>query len=71
MQTAVPELMDTHGEGPATRKLYGLDSTYAPTRIFDIAPLLQPLFEGLILLAAVSIAALGVLRVRNTLELFR
>ncbi len=40
-------------------------------RIFDIAPLLQPLFEGLILLAAVSVAALGVLRVRNTLELFR
>jgi ribose transport system permease protein len=40
-------------------------------RIFDIAPLLQPLFEGLILLAAVSIGALGVLRVRNTLELFR
>ena len=25
-----------------------------PGRIFDIAPLLQPLFEGLILLAAVS-----------------
>ena len=40
-------------------------------RIFDIAPLLQPLFEGLILLAAVSIGALGVLRVRNTLELYR
>jgi len=40
-------------------------------RIFDIAPLLQPLFEGLILLTAVSIGALGVLRVRNTLELFR
>jgi ribose transport system permease protein len=40
-------------------------------RIFDIAPLLQPLFEGLILLAAVSIGALGVLRVKNTLELFR
>ncbi len=40
-------------------------------RIFDIAPLLQPLFEGLILLAAVSIGALRVLRVRNTLELFR
>jgi len=33
--------------------------------------LLQPLIEGLILLAAVSIGALGVLRVRNTLELFR
>jgi ribose transport system permease protein len=40
-------------------------------RIFDIAPLLQPLFEGLILLGAVSIGALGVLRVKNTLELFR
>src|SRR3954452_11075729 len=40
-------------------------------RILDIAPLLQPLFEGVILLAAVSIGALGVLRVKNTLELFR
>ena len=40
-------------------------------RIFDIAPLLQPLFEGVILLAAVSIGALRVLRVKNTLELFR
>jgi ribose transport system permease protein len=40
-------------------------------RIFDIPPLLQPLFEGLILLAAVSIGALGVVRVKNTLELFR
>ena len=40
-------------------------------RIFDIAPLLQPLFEGLILLVAVSIGALRVLRVKNTLELFR
>jgi ribose transport system permease protein len=40
-------------------------------RIYDIAPLLQPLFEGIILLAAVSIGALRVLRVKNTLELFR
>jgi ribose transport system permease protein len=40
-------------------------------RIFDIAPLLQPLFEGIILLAAVTIGALRVLRVKNTLELFR
>ena len=40
-------------------------------RIFDVAPLLQPLFEGIILLAAVSIGALRVLRVKNTLELFR
>lgn len=34
MQTAVPELMEIKGESPETRKLYGLDSTYAPTRIF-------------------------------------
>jgi hypothetical protein len=34
MQTAVPGLMDITGEGPATRKLYDLDSPYAPTRIF-------------------------------------
>ena len=31
-------------------------------RIFDIAPLLQPLFEGIILLAAVSIGSLRVLQ---------
>ena len=40
-------------------------------RIFDIAPLLQPLFEGIILLVAVSVGSLRVLRVKNTLELFR
>ena len=34
MQTAVPELMDVTGESPATRRLYGLDEPYAPTRIF-------------------------------------
>ena len=40
-------------------------------RIFEIDPLLQPLFEGVVLLAAVSLGAVRVLRVRNTLELFR
>lgn len=40
-------------------------------RIFEIDPLLQPLIEGGVLLAAVSLGALRVLRVRNTLELFR
>jgi len=40
-------------------------------RIFDVAPLLQPLVEGLVLLAAVSLGALPLLRVKNTLELFR
>jgi hypothetical protein len=34
MQTAVPELTDLAGESPATKKLYGLDSTNEPTRIF-------------------------------------
>jgi ribose transport system permease protein len=40
-------------------------------RIFDIPPLMQPLFEGVVLLIAVSLGALRVLRVKNTLELFR
>ena len=40
-------------------------------RIFEIDPLLQPLIEGVILLAAVSLGAIRILRVKNTLELFR
>jgi hypothetical protein len=34
MQAAVPELMDLSGETPATKALYGLDDSYAPTQIF-------------------------------------
>ncbi|MBX7105543.1 MAG: DUF1501 domain-containing protein [Gemmataceae bacterium] len=34
MQTAVPELADLRGESEATKKMYGLDSTYDPTRIY-------------------------------------
>ncbi len=34
MQSAVPELMDVTGETAVTRKLYGLESSYEPTRIF-------------------------------------
>jgi hypothetical protein len=34
MQSAVPELMDLGKETEATRKLYGLDAAFAPTRIF-------------------------------------
>lgn len=34
MQSAVPELMDIQDESAATRKLYGMDSTFEPTRIF-------------------------------------
>jgi ribose transport system permease protein len=40
-------------------------------RIFDVDPLLQPLFEGLVLLAAVSFSGLGMLRIANRLEVFR
>ncbi|MGF1612004.1 MAG: ABC transporter permease [Kiloniellales bacterium] len=40
-------------------------------RIIDIDPLLQPLIEGVVLLAAVSIGAIRTLRVKNKLELFR
>jgi ribose transport system permease protein len=40
-------------------------------RVYDVPPLVQPLVEGLVLLAAVSLAALPVLRVKNMLELFR
>jgi ribose transport system permease protein len=40
-------------------------------RIFNVDPLLQPLIEGIVLLAAVSIGAARVFRVKNKLELFR
>lgn len=34
MQSAVPELLALGGESDATKKLYGLDADYEPTRIF-------------------------------------
>jgi len=34
MQTAIPELMNIRGESEATRRLYGLEATYAPTRAY-------------------------------------
>lgn len=40
-------------------------------RILSIDPLLQPLIEGVVLLAAVSLGALRTFRVKNKLELFR
>jgi len=39
--------------------------------VFDLDPLWQPLFQGFVLLAAVSLSALRLLQVRNRLELFR
>ncbi len=38
--------------------------------VFDVDPLWQPLFQGLVLSAAVSIGAARLLRVRNRLELY-
>jgi hypothetical protein len=40
MQTAVPELVEIKGESEATRKLYGLEAGYEPTRIFGTQCLL-------------------------------
>lgn len=39
--------------------------------VLNAPPLWQPLFQGLILLAAISLGALPLLRVRNRLELYR
>lgn len=38
--------------------------------VFDFDPLWQPLFQGVVLLMAVSLGAFGLLRVRNRLEWF-
>ena len=62
------------GVGSAIGSIFGalvLRTISFNFRIFEIDPLLQPLIEGLVLLAAVSLGALRVLRVKNTLELFR
>ena len=39
--------------------------------VFDLEPLWQPLFQGIILLVAVSLGALQLLKVSNRLELFK
>ena len=40
MQAAVPELTDISGETEATRRLYGVDADYEPTRIYAMQCLL-------------------------------
>ena len=62
------------GVGSAIGSIFGalvLRTISFNFRIFEFDPLLQPLFEGVVLLAAVSLGALRVLRVKNSLELFR
>jgi ribose transport system permease protein len=39
--------------------------------VFDINPVLQPLFVGIVLLAAVSLGSLRLLRIKNKLDLYR
>ena len=39
--------------------------------VFDFEPLWQPLFQGVVLLVAVSLGALALVRVRNRLDWFR
>jgi ribose transport system permease protein len=61
------------GTGGAIGSLFGALVIRAISfnfRIFDVDPLLQPLIEGMVLLAAVSLGAARVFRVRNRLELF-
>jgi hypothetical protein len=63
--------MKDSGSG-SERGLEVLKASFPSSSISStFAPLLQPLFEGLILLVAVSIGALGMLLVRNALELYR
>lgn len=62
------------GVGSVVGSLFGALALRAISfnfRIFEIDPLLQPLIEGMVLLGAVSLGAVRVLRVRNTLDLFR
>jgi ribose transport system permease protein len=62
------------GVGSAVGSVFGallLRTISFNFRIFEVDPLLQPLIEGVVLLAAVSLGALRVLRVKNTLHLFR
>ena len=40
MQTAVPDLLDLSGETEATKREYGLEAEYAPTRVFGAECLL-------------------------------
>lgn len=62
------------GVGSAIGSIFGaliLRTISFNFRIFEIDPLMQPLFEGVVLLTAVSLGAFRILRVKNTLELFR
>jgi ribose transport system permease protein len=62
------------GSGSVVGSIFGafiLRTISFAFRIFDVDPLLQPLFEGMVLLAAVSLSGFRLLRLTNRLEVFR
>jgi len=38
--------------------------------VFNVEPLWQPLFQGIVLVAAVSLGSVRLLRIRNRLDLY-
>lgn len=62
------------GRGSAVGAIFGAfaaRTTGDMLFVFDVDPLWQPLLQGIVLLIAISIGAIGLLRVRNRLEWFR
>lgn len=62
------------GRGSAVGAIFGAfaaRTTGDMLFVFDVDPLWQPLLQGVVLAAAVSIGAIGLLRVRNRLEWFQ
>ena len=61
------------GAGSAVGSIFGafvLRTVEDLLFVFDLPPLWQPLFQGVVLLAAVSLGAFRLLKIKNRLELF-
>lgn len=61
------------GTGSAVGSIFGafvLRTVEDLLFVFDLPPLWQPLFQGVVLLAAVSLGAFRLLKIKNRLELF-
>ncbi|QRM57750.1 ABC transporter permease [Sinorhizobium sp. BG8] len=62
------------GRGSAVGAIFGAfaaRTTGDMLFVFDVDPLWQPLLQGIVLMIAVSIGAIGLLRIRNRLEWFQ
>ena len=55
----------------ALARAFGMKTVGDLLIVFDINPVLQPLFVGVVLLAAVSLGSLRLLRIKNKLDLYR